>query len=552
MYKLEGTDGSKFYTWPLQNGIFKIGRSDDCDFCILNKTVSRVHARIHIDNDGNKIILEDLGSHNGTFINGLKLINSAELKENDALLFGKAEFKISKYDISTGPMPKYARAVLADQDPQRSIFMSMDETMRPLPQKITEIPELLPTLFDMAKMLNLIDPEEVILDKSLDMISKIIPAERLVVLFVSDDQQEVYTAARKIKGQEDSDGIELSQTIVNAIITNKQSILISDPKSDPRFSAQESIIASSIKSAMAVPLFDQDKVLGILYVDSTNPMHRYNDEYLRVLATFGNIIGSRLLNYSLLAERQAKQVMDAELNRASQIQKDLLVEKPPEIPGFNICAFQEQSRSVGGDLYDLKLLPDGDMIFMVADVSGKGMGAALLMSNILASFRILYEHNADDLAGMVKEVSLQLCNYASSSNFATLFIGKLNPQTGKIKYVNGGHNPPLIVHQDGKLELIDATGMMIGAFDFVEWEQKELELKTGETMFMFTDGVTEADRDGQGDQFGDDKLEKLVSSNAAKNAEELTDIIMDEINTFMGKAPRSDDITMMTIKRNKS
>ena len=552
MYKLEGTDGSKFYSWPLQDGTYKIGRSDDCEFCILNKTVSRVHAQIKVDNETGAIILEDLGSHNGTFINGLKITKTAELKGNDALLFGKAEFKISNYDISSEPLPKYARAVLADQDPQQSIFMSIDETMRPLPQKITEIPELLPTLFDMAKMLNLIDPEEVILEKSLDMISKIIPAERLVVLFVSEDQEEVYNAAQKVKGQVDSDGIELSRTIVNAIITNKQSILISDPKSDPRFSTQDSIISSSIKSAMAVPLFDQDKVLGILYADSSNPMHRYNDEYLRVLATFGNIIGSRLLNYSLLAERQAKHVMDAELKRASQIQKDLLVEKPPEIPGFNICAFQEQSRSVGGDLYDLRLLPDGDLIFMVADVSGKGMGAALLMSNILASFRILYEHNADDLAGMVKEVSMQLCNYASTSNFATIFIGKLNPQTGRIKYVNGGHNPPLIVHENGQYELVDATGLMIGAFDFVEWEQKEIELQPGDMMFIFTDGVTEADRDGEGDQYGDEKLEQLVSENAKKNADELTDLVMEEINTFMGKAPRSDDITMMTIKRIKS
>ena len=386
--------------------------------------------------------------------------------------------------------------------------MSIDETMRPLPQNVAEIPELLPTLFDMAKMLNLTDPEETMLAKSLDMIAKIIPAERLVILYVSEDQQEVYNAAQKVTGQVNADGIELSQTIVNAIITNKNSILISDPKSDPRFSTQKSIIMSAMKSAMAVPLFDQDKVLGILYVDSTNPMHCYNDEYLRVLATFGNILGSRLLNYNLLAERQAKQVMDAELDRASQIQKNLLVEKPPEVPGFKICAFQEQSRLVGGDLYDLKLLPDGDLIFLVADVSGKGMGAALLMSNILASFRILYEQNTDDLAEMSQKVSLQLCNYASTSNFATLFIGKLNPASGRIRYVNAGHNPPLIAHQDGKIELIDSTGMMIGAFDFAEWEQKELVLMPGDMMFIFTDGVTEADRDGAGDQFGDEKLEE--------------------------------------------
>jgi len=379
------------------------------------------------------------------------------------------------------------------------------------------------------------------------MISNVIVAERLAVLFVSEDQNEVYAAATLLPGGKDPGAFTLSRTIVNRIITNKESLLVGNPKDDPSLAAQQSIIMSGLKSAVAVPLFDEGKVLGILYADTTNPLHRYDDEHLRVLAAFGNIIASRLLNYALLSERQEKQIIEAELKRASQIQKALLATTPPEIAGYGVEPLLEQSRSVGGDLYALEKLPDGRLLFLVADVSGKGMGAALLMSNILASFRILYESPRLNLSSVVKRVSLQVFRYSASGDFATLFIGLLEPDRGRIRFINAGHNPPLVVRAGGTVEHLEASGVMIGAFDFATWTEECVDLSDNDLLFIYSDGVTEAERGDS--QYGEERMERLVVASRERSPNDIAGCLMDDINGFMGDAPRSDDITMLIIKR---
>ncbi len=547
MYKLSGTDGNKFYSWDLLPGKYQIGRDIESDLSIPHKTVSRKHAQIEVDSSGEKIFLTDLGSRNGTAVNNKNLDKRIVLHPGDIIMFGSTEFKITAQNDTVSSKPSFPRTTLSGDQPMKSVFLSINEALKPLPQKVSELPQLLPTMFDMAKLLVLTEPKEVMLERSLKAISNIIPAERLMVLFVSEDKSEVYTAASLLADGSTAGGLKLSRTIVNEIMTNKNAILITDPSSDPRFAQQQSIILSEMKSAMAVPLFDEGKVLGILYADTTKPFHIYNNDYLRVMATFGNIIASKLLNYALLHERQEREVIKAELDRASSIQKSLLVTKLPEIPGYDIFAFQEQSRLVGGDLYDMKILKDGRFLFMVADVSGKGMGAALLMSNILASFRILYETDHFDLKSSVEKVSIQLYNSSQSDDFATLFIAILEPTTGKVTFVNAGHNPPLLLRRDGKMEKLNPGGPMIGAFDFISWEEGTAELSKGDLIFIFSDGVTEADNGEE--RYGDSRTEEFILRSDESNPKEIISHLMNKIRIFMGETPNSDDITMLTIKR---
>jgi len=411
-----------------------------------------------------------------------------------------------------------------------------------------DLPELLPTLFNMARMLVLPEPKESMLERTLQLITTIIPADRLAVLFVSDDSSEVYTGALHLPGGKDPGTFTLSRTIVNDILANKNAILIDDAREDPRFADRQSIIVSELKSAMAVPLLDEDRVLGILYADTTNPSRRYNDDFLRLFATVGNIIASRLANYSLLEERREKELFEAELARASLIQKTLLPLELPEISGYSIEAFQEQCRAVGGDLYDVAALPDGRILFLVADVSGKGMGAALLMSNILASFRILYAGDSFDLTRAVNQVSAQLFRHSASEHFATLLVGLLDAENDSLTFVNAGHNPPLLVRSDGSIEQIEASGIMIGAFDYSGWSESTSRLSPGDFLIVFTDGVTEAER-GE-DRYSDERLEELLVTIRDKTPREIAVEIMKDVERFVEDTPRSDDITMLIIKRN--
>lgn len=543
MLKLIGTDGSRFYNWSLEAGKYIIGREKDCDFVINHRTVSRNHALIDCVNP-DECFLEDTNSRNGTLVNGEQISIRIKIKNGDIIMFGQVEFKVTS-DSQSSLFIKPQTTRLSEIDPEKSVFLPLNEALKPLPPKITELPNVLPTFFEMAKILVLPEPKEVMLDHALKLVSKVIPADRLAVLSTSEDNG-ITTTACILPGGKDPGSFQLSKTIIKEILSEKNSILI-DPQDDPRFASQESIIMSEIKSAMIVPLFDEGKVLGLLYVDTTNPLHRYNDDHLRLMATFGNLIASRLLNYELMNERQEKQVFEAELRRASMIQRNLLIKSPPEYKGYLIHSFQEQCRMVGGDLFDVTCLPNGCLLFIVADVSGKGMGGALLMSNILASFRILYNNDKFDLLKVVKQVSLQLFKYSASEDFATLFIGLIDPKTDTLSYLNAGHNPPLLLRSDNSLEYLEPSGTMIGAFDFSDWVVDTISLASGEMLLVFTDGVVEADYKGA--LYGDERLENLMKANCDKTPQYLIEHIMKDVQEYAQDSPRSDDITMIAIKK---
>jgi sigma-B regulation protein RsbU (phosphoserine phosphatase) len=205
---------------------------------------------------------------------------------------------------------------------------------------------------------------------------------------------------------------------------------------------------------------------------------------------------------------------------------------------------------VGGDLYDVAELPDGRILFLLADVSGKGMGAALLMSNVLAAFRILYCAQDFDLFDVTSRVSKQLLRVSRPEDFATLFICELCPKSHVLRYINAGHNPPLMARGDGTLEDLQPSGIPIGAFDISNWKEEKLDFGIGDFIFMFTDGVSEA-TNNQGEMYEEQRLKKFLLSSPGQSPDELSELVLDEIKAFTGGAPQSDDITMMILRRDR-
>jgi adenylate cyclase len=181
MLKLVGTDGNKYYSFDLVPGEYRIGRSKDADICIVHKTVSGKHAEIKVDDSG-KITINDIGSRNGTIVNGHKISEPTPLSEGDNIMFGLTEFRIQESGKLEKDQVSSQRISFTGDVPENSIFMPFDETMRPLPQKLSEIPDLMPTIFEMAKLLGSDEPKEVLLDKALQLICKIVPADRIIVI----------------------------------------------------------------------------------------------------------------------------------------------------------------------------------------------------------------------------------------------------------------------------------------------------------------------------------------------------------------------------------
>jgi sigma-B regulation protein RsbU (phosphoserine phosphatase) len=254
------------------------------------------------------------------------------------------------------------------------------------------------------------------------------------------------------------------------------------------------------------------------------------------------------LNYQLLDEREAKQLYEAELSRASSIQHNLLLTEVPQVDGFSISISQEQCRSVGGDLYDIAVLAENKLVVIIADVSGKGLGAALLMSNILASFRILYNVTQFGLSEVIQIVSQQLFESSGPSDFATLFVGVIDLHTHELKYINAGHTPAILVHDDGSQELLEACGIMIGAFPGITWEERKIPLTSGDMVFMFTDGVDEAENESS-EMYGQERLKDFLAKQHAQSSDDILKTLKTELHQFAGSAPASDDITMIALKK---
>ncbi len=534
------------HDWHLKKGIYVMGRSPECDLIIVDDTVSRRHARIEIV-DEQTIKLTDLGSHNGTTVNGNKITGPVELVQDDIFTLGKVELKLNIGEIS-----KFKDNLVSisdiDDDLTRATLLPMKEALQPLPSKILENPNVFKAFSEIGTMLIVPGGDEEMLDKGLRLLQEVIPMERVAVFLTGQREDDICLTACCIAGKEYSDSFCISRTILKELLSQRKAILISDPRAEAKYAEQQSIIRSRIKSAMAVPLFDEGKVFGILYADTTNPTHHYTEDYLRITATFGNMLAAKMINNNLLNERRAREILESELAVASQIQNELLPKEIPVIERYSMEAFQIQCKQVGGDLYDVARLDDGRILFMLADVSGKGMGAALLASNILASFRAFYNTNDFGLVGATCGVSKQLLTFTRPGDFATLFIGLLNPDTNSLQYINAGHNPPLVIRSDGRTEYLGASGLPLGVMAFDAWEEESVDLLKGDTVFAFTDGIPEA-FDSRDEQFGDDRLEKLALKCSGQSPKEFTDSIMADVSNFIGELPRSDDITMIVLRR---
>ncbi|MFQ5869500.1 MAG: FHA domain-containing protein, partial [Candidatus Zixiibacteriota bacterium] len=350
MLRLFSPSARKRYNWELSEGRYILGRSPQSDLVMDDSTVSRRHAQIEVV-DRENIILTDLGSHNGTTVNGHRVTAPAEVRLGDILTFGRVDLKIA----STEPTSVEAGSLNVaeiDEDLKNARIVPIEEALQPLPAEITRDPRVFKAFSEMGRMLILPGPEEEMLGKGLKLLQGIIPVERAAIFLTQDLEDDVSLSACCVAGEASSDSFTVSRTILDELLGQQNAILIADTQTDTKFAEQKSIVESRIRSAMAVPLYDEGKVFGVLYADTTSPLHHFTEEYLRITATFGNILAAKMINCNLLKERQAKEVLESELAAASQIQERLLPKELPQIEKYGLSAFQIQSKLVGGDLYD--------------------------------------------------------------------------------------------------------------------------------------------------------------------------------------------------------
>jgi serine phosphatase RsbU (regulator of sigma subunit)/predicted ester cyclase len=247
------------------------------------------------------------------------------------------------------------------------------------------------------------------------------------------------------------------------------------------------------------------------------------------------------------AEARERERIEQELRVARQIQRDLLPEATPELESWEVTTYYQPAREVGGDFYDFLDLKDGRLGLVVGDATGHGMPAALVMSTTRGMLRAVVE-SLESPGEVLARVNEALVADIPPSTFVTCFYGVLDPEHGRLRYANAGHDLPCCRRRDGQAEELMARGMPLGLMPRVSYEEKEAVLETGDSVLFYSDGLVEA-RDPEGEMFGFPRLRGLVAEHAAEGGS-LAGFLMDELRSFVGEGwEQEDDITLVTLGR---
>ncbi len=296
---------------------------------------------------------------------------------------------------------------------------------------------------------------------------------------------------------------------------------------------------------LIVPLQYKNETRGLILLGKRADGKNYSQSDIEYIYSVGSLAIISFENSRLFNEFLEKQKIEKDLELARNIQRNLLPKKIPALENFEIAAENIPARQVGGDYFDAIKLKNGKTLVVIADVSGKGMQAALLMSNIQAVIKTLskFEYSLAEATNLLNDL---ISENTSGGSFITLFWGTLDDETGKFTYSNAGHNPPLFI-SDGEIKKLNEGGMILGVMPtMIPYASNSIKMKSGDKIILFTDGITEAMNENF-EEYGDENLENLALKMKNKNAKETLEEILKDVRSHVGKAEQSDDITLLVI-----
>lgn len=537
-------------TYDLKNGENVLGRLPECDIQIDSNMVSRKHAKVFAK--GADFLIEDLGSGNGTFVNGQKVESAQVLKTNDRIKLGPVLFRYEG-DVKSVPAGGEDDSSLGTVS-----FDSGDGTSTitgrvggsALDQLDVKPAEKLKAVLEITKSLaGTIDIEK-ILPKILDTLFGIFPhADRGCVLLLDSKTQQMIPRAMKHRRADADESVKLSRTILRSVIESKETILSADASSDSKFNASESISSLAIRSMMCAPLLGLNgEVLGVINIDTQNPLAQFRADDAQILTAVAVPAALAYEGARLLQSYVEKQKQDNEMAIASNVQLALLPESMPEVDGYSFFAMYESAQAVGGDYYDVVPLPNGKIAVAFGDVAGKGVPASLIMSRLSTVVRSVTEF-LDDAGQAIEKINGHMCARAVEGRFVTFVLIIIDPVKHTMSFVNAGHMSPIIRKPDGTLEEFpdEICGVPLGVVDGYPYDVVMRDIHPGETFVIYTDGVSEA-MNAAGDLYGIETLRNLVQKESG-DTQQLGTKIRADVRRHAGGIPQNDDITLMVFGR---
>lgn len=411
------------------------------------------------------------------------------------------------------------------------MFNELKQTNRNLDQRIHE----LNTLFDLSKEFNLLVDRE--------KISRIFKFALLGQLFIrtffliykSDKEHELLAESNLTKKFTKSEIKSVFEAAEDVTMTNQEL-----QKQIPFLEKNEICALVEIK-------IQQNKVavIGVGNRANNKPLTASDFNFLKSLA---NLAATSIQKTYLLEERIEKERLEEELSIAKAIQQGLLPDPIPEIKGIDLAGSTVSSSQVGGDYFDIVETPDGNHIVAIADVTGKGFPAALLMANLQSMLHVLLPVDIT-LAEATERINNLIYQNTPSDKFITFFWAKYMADQRILSYVNAGHNPPLLLSKgETEFKKLSDGGLLLGAMEsMMPYEQTEIELKKNDIFIAYTDGVNEAQNPGGTEEFGEDRLMQCILDNREKSAEGIRSAIIEEVDRFT-EYEQFDDLTLIIMK----
>ena len=551
-----------------------IGRSARNDLCVEDPFASRLHAEIR--RKGDHFWVSDLGSANGTLVNGTRLAAPVQLHDRDLIRIGETEIEYSER-ADTAPARGRTSILLSDSSassaPEMTIapasrnsaanLLSSLEIEASHRTQINPIVGQAPLIQDdtlsliTRVSLTLLSPLSLdeTLRQVLECVFEVVSADRGYVMLLEPNEDnpseapELVCKAMKFRNNvaDPSGQVQMSHTISDQVLKQGVSVLTSDAQHDPRFQERKSVVLSGLRSVMAVPLAVEGRISGMIYVDNLFHVNRFTERDLQLLTLIAGVAAIRIENMSLLELQQEQRRLANELAVASEIQLGLHPANPPSISGYDLVGVSFPCYEVGGDYYDFIEKSDGRYVVALGDVSGKGTGAALLMSSVHAAVRA---HTRTRLSAseVVSEINQYIYDNTPSNRYVTLFYSELDPRTHQLSYINAGHNSPILVRGTGEVTRLDIGGFPVGITPFGDYREGWVELEAGDVLVIYSDGATESQNE-QGEEFDEARLIEIVQKYRERTAAGIRDRIDEALTKFVGKAKTIDDLTMVIVKR---
>lgn len=386
-----------------------------------------------------------------------------------------------------------------------------------------------------------------VLNRTVKVVCEVMGTKAASLRLIDEDRDElVIKAVYNLSPQYLNKGpVRMSTAEIDKIALTKAGYeYVRNMGTDPRVQYPQQSMREGIVSMLSVGLRYKGKSIGVLrvYTDDERTFSPLKIDLLKAVAAQA---AAAIENARLVSEARDAAALEKQVAMAAEVQQRMIPSKPPQTPGLDLASVYVPCFALGGDFFDFIALPDDNIGLAVADVSGKGLPASLIMATVRAFLRAQVD-NVYSLYEVVRRINLMICRDTKVGEFVTLFYGVLDAKTRRLTYCNAGHAAALILRGGNVIELDSGINMVLGIDSNEEYKQFFVDLETGDLLLLYTDGVTDAES-FSGERYGRARLIEAFSK-GGDSAESVAQYLLWDIRKFSGMAPRTDDITMMVVR----